>query len=54
MTKTNQEGLTAVQLLTKAFNMIRKDDRVITEQEVLIYVKDKTKPPFIQYESAKD
>jgi len=41
-------------LLMKAFNMIKKDDRTISEQEVLNYIQDKNKPPANLYESIKE
>lgn len=28
-------------MLIKAFNMIKKDDRIITEQDVIKYIEDK-------------
>jgi len=34
--------------------MIKKDDRTISEQEVLNYIQDKNKPPANLYESIKE
>ncbi|KAL4489904.1 hypothetical protein ABPG72_010803 [Tetrahymena utriculariae] len=54
LAKKNQEGLTPVQVLIKSFNLIKKDDRVITEAEVEEYILNKNKPPPYLYESLKE